>query len=129
MTLFNIPALDPSSSDEGVWKEFMNGVSFKIARYGNTAHALSMQQILNSHKEDPDATELGDEVAESLVTFILLDWKGLTTPEGEPIPYSKEVALELLTKDEYIHVQTFVEKTSRDMANYYVKEKKETAEK
>lgn len=124
----NIPALDISAANNGRSFEYMNGVSFTLARYGNPAHAKGLRAILSKYDGKDDAENLSQEVAELIADTILLGWEGLTdgSEDDLPIPYSRDVAVELMTAEEYTHLQGWVERTSKDMANFYQEESSKT---
>lgn len=131
----NIPAIDISASKEGRFFDcpYADGVKFKLARYMNPAHAKGMRALLDAHKDDEDGDkekieQLAIEIVELMAETVLIDWKGLNDG-GEPpveIPYSKEVAIELLTDESYAHLQGWVEMTAKEISNYYEKEAKDS---
>lgn len=40
--------------------------------------------------------------AQCLAATVLLDWKGVTDEQGEPVPFAKETALNLLKNPDYV---------------------------
>jgi len=124
---FNIPALDVQGSNNGRWFDWKYGISCKIARHGNPEYSKRLLEILDAHVGESDATEVATEIVAMSADTILLDFKGLTDGEKEPteIPYSREVAIELLTAEEFIEFQTWVELTSKKMSNFYKEKNKE----
>ena len=100
---------------EGIWQDIGDGVSLLIARIGNPQYQKEFQKIAKPHRRALRRGTLSDEVAEKLLIKamaknILLDWKGLEE-DGEPIPYSYENAVRILT--EYKDLRDYVS----DMAN------------
>ena len=121
----NIPALDLAASNEGRFFPWKFGISFKIARHGNPAYAEALVAILKTYEWQSDNTDVAEEICAMMADTILLDWKGLTDGDKEnpkEVPYSREVAVELLTDEKYIELQAWVELTSKKMANYYLEE-------
>jgi hypothetical protein len=58
------------------------------------------------------------EVGKMLAKAVLLDWKGLIDDDGKEIPYSMDVALELLTNPEYRRFREFVNIAADDEAHF-----------
>ncbi|MGB0749054.1 MAG: hypothetical protein ACPGO3_09935 [Magnetospiraceae bacterium] len=93
----------PEAETEGVWVDIGGGAEIRVARAGNPAHRAAADRLTKPYRAVlraggnlPDKTQR--EIAiESMVEAILLDWRGVTGPDGGPLPYSKENARRALS--------------------------------
>jgi hypothetical protein len=97
--------LNDNDAENGVWVEFFEGASLRIASTENPKYkaALAKQARANKIKLDgdphPDTVRLTTQITcRAMADHILLDWKGITTGDGKEFPYSKANAFEALSK-------------------------------
>jgi hypothetical protein len=99
-------ATDKALETEGVWVDIGNGVEVRVARIGNPAYRARMKKLGKPYRHllRDDESELPDGLLEKLTVdaiahTVLLDWRGpaMVDGEGQPIPFSPEKAVELLT--------------------------------
>lgn len=62
-----------------------------------SARNISLQRLSRVHRNAPPDDIVMTEIGRLFAEHILHDWKGLAGDDGEPVPYSKELALKLLT--------------------------------
>ena len=114
-----IRKLDNDKETAGVWFQFDDEISFKIAKWESPTWSLEMlvllkpfQQKLQRGKE----LELGvysDILNKVTAKTVLLDWKGLDEE------YSFENAMKLLESEELKHVKEEILKFSQNLSNFY----------
>lgn len=95
-------ATDLELEESGVWVDIGEGARLRVARVGNPRYRKRLRELLAPHKRlvriDKLPEDLSDElVIKAFAETILLDWEGLEDDNGEPIEYSVEHAIELLT--------------------------------
>ena len=93
---------DTKKEQEGVWYDIAEGLRMKIARIGNPNYQKRFQAISKPYRRSIRRGTLSDDIAEKLLVqclseTIVLDWEGVEDG-GMEIPYSKDAAVDLLTK-------------------------------
>lgn len=88
---------------EGVWIDYAEGVSMKIARMGGANYEYSryLSAQLKPYKFQLDKGTLSEEkskeiMADVIARCVLKDWKGVTDGQGQPIEFSLAAAKEIL---------------------------------
>ena len=96
--------IDDDVATKGVWQEFFKGSELLIASAENPSYRAALAKGGRSNKVKLDGDPTSDTVtltkkvtAQAMAQYLLLDWKGLTKG-GEPLPYSRTEAFELLMK-------------------------------
>ena len=125
---------DLTKEVEGVWfkSSFIPGLEFLIARNGNPVHEKLVRKLykpysktLRAGRDLPD--DVSDEISnELIVESLLLDWKGMPGDDGE-IPYSKEVAYQIIQDKSLKEFKDEINEFSNDFAKYKLEEQEETA--
>lgn len=95
-------ATDPVLEKEGVWFDIGDGAHVRVAAMNNPNWQRVMRAKFKGRERQLQLKTLSDDVATKLVIeataeTILLDWKGFTR-NGEPLPYSREAAIDVLTR-------------------------------
>lgn len=117
--------IDPAAENDGVFIPY-KGVRWKIARAGNPRfNDAWSEQLRPLIVEHGGAGKIPDEAAERALAVasaraILVGWDGLVDAQENPVPYSEQKALELLTDVRLAHLARFVDQQSRMDANYRV---------
>lgn len=101
-------ATDLKAETEGVWfpLAMFNGVKVKVARAGNPNYKKVLRKLYKPYtKTMRKGVDLAPEVEERiqtdlLVDTLLLDWRGMPGENGEEVPFSKDLARELVTDPE-----------------------------
>ena len=112
----NVPSLNIDLSTEGVWFNFTPTISFKVARDGNPQHERALQAGIKRFRkleEKGEMRQLKQARNELLTKYILKDWKGLTDA-NEPLPYTQEAALAIISDPQYESIRDFVMECSLD---------------
>ena len=112
----NVPSLNMDLSTDGVWFNFTPDISFKIARDGNPAHERALQAGIKRFRKMEEKGEIRQlkQVRNELLTkYILKDWKGLTDGD-EPLPYTQEAALAIISDPQYESIKLFILECSMD---------------
>lgn len=113
--------------EEGIWRDYETGevlpepepgrFCLRIAYSQNpkardlrAALLLTRRGDLVRAKDDPERSaaihrEIDSEV---LATAILVDWAGLETDDGEPLPYTREKALQYMREPDFFLLRDFV---------------------
>lgn len=96
---------DKTAEIEGIWVDYPNGVSMKIARMGgaNTEYSRYLTNQLKPYKFQIDRGTLSEDksreiLLEVFARYVLKDWKGVTDEKGRPIEYSVEAAKKVLAE-------------------------------
>ena len=99
---FSTAFADPQKENEGVWVEYQDGGSIKLARAGTPEFNRVLENRMKPHLRKQRAGTLPSAVetkinCQVLADTVLLDWKGMTL-DGKKLEYSKEAAFELLMR-------------------------------
>lgn len=94
---------DKKKETDGVDVEFGAGLTLRVARIGNPRYEAKIAelrrphlQILRRQQDSAEKDALIQEILQKVAAeTVLLGWSGLTDDKDQPIPYSKEKALEL----------------------------------
>lgn len=97
-------AVDLKAETQGKWfpLALMDGVKVKVARIGNPIYQKRMQELYRPYAKSfamniPIPDEVERKIQNKLLTQTLwLDWEGMPGEDGEDVPFSKELALELI---------------------------------
>lgn len=81
---------------KGIWFEVDSGVSFLITRFGGFNSPSVKKQMAKYHKPHAKQIELGalspekerEIMIQIFVEACIKDWKGVTTEDGQEIPFS-----------------------------------------
>ena len=123
---------DSDLETNGVWVDWQMGVRLRIARAGNAAFDAKFQELQMPHLNGMRTGTLPEGMAELLLKeacaeTILLDWGGIETDEGEPLPYSAQQALEFFQDEGLRDLYKFVLVTSQTFSHYRVRLDEEAA--
>ena len=138
LSIFDICETDTTAEEDGRWfRDIFNdgtNIDVKLRRLLSNA-SLNVRRRLDSgyrkyHKNGVYKDEaMGIRVLnEQLAEAVLIDWKGIKVREGDAmveLPYSKENALNLLTK--LRHFRDTVLVMSQTLDNFRVEAREETA--
>ncbi len=102
MDLFAKYKTDESKEREGVWVPLDGEGRIRIARTNNPLYREAMVRKVNRYKMAAKSKVIPDDdwitiVNELIAETILVDWEGITE-KGQPLPYSVENALRVLTE-------------------------------
>ena len=105
----------------GVWLDIGLGAKLLIARDGNPAYVKEFRKHMDQFQTTFQRENLTEDEAQKILISvtaktILLDWEGIDDEDGNPIPYSEDQAIKLLT--EYKDFRTLVETLSKNSKNY-----------
>lgn len=119
---------------EGTWLDYDDGLGnilkLKVARSdGNPHYESKLTELMTPYnKKLEKGKNVSNEVAKRILTEVaatelLLDWDSevLKDEEGNPVKYSKESSLELLTQD--TDLREFVITEAGDQTNFLKKKK------
>lgn len=98
---------------DSAWTKF-DGASFHVAQANNAKFQRVFQSLQLPHRRKIDKGTMDPQESqaiaiEAMATGLLLDWKGIVTPDKQEIPFSKDMAIALLTQRPDIreHLQEF----------------------
>lgn len=110
---FNAQRNDNQKATSGTWRDIMGG-QFLVARAGNENYMAAQER--NGKRTATTAAERQRALYRSIAEGILLDWRDVTDAKGEPIPYSVDAAIEVLSDNPDLVNAIMVE--SNDHENY-----------
>lgn len=100
-SIYDVFETDTNDEVGGIWLDFPNGASFKVARMGGSNKGFNrvFRRRTKAYKNSLDS--MPDEMLEQIsvdafVDGCLLDWEGIVGRDGVEIPFSKENATKLL---------------------------------
>ena len=94
-------AFDAELAETGVWFGFTGGSKLRIARRDNPRYLEALRALAKGKErliqlKAISGSDLHEMLMRALARGVLLDWEGLTR-SGEPLPYSEDNAVALLT--------------------------------
>lgn len=95
-------ATDQSKEEQGVWVDFGDGIRFRIRRLKSKASADVRNELNKPYLEQQRRGSLSQELQDQLLLKqiaygIISDWEGVENADGQPIPYNRDNALQLMT--------------------------------
>lgn len=126
MDIFKNFTSDAALEVEGRWVHISRDAEVLVARSGNDRFAKKMKELVQKNNLDlSDESEenvklLEELIIEAMSEAILLDWKGMTRG-GEPFPYSKAHAVEVLRLKDF---RKKINEIADNAAAYRAKEEK-----
>jgi hypothetical protein len=99
---------DLKTSVEGKWfpMSMLEGVEVKVAKSGNPNYEKLAQKLYKPYQDQiRRRVSLSEGVTKRITTdlivrTLLMDWRGMPGEDGKEVPFSKEVARELLDDPE-----------------------------
>lgn len=118
----NIKSVDLDAAAGGVWVDYDDGISFRIARANHPAYRNAVKRMHKQHKRQIDNGTMSDELSEKLLAelmaqHILVDWKGLKNG-GKAFQYSVENATSFLQAPQYEEIRDWIMAQANDIENY-----------
>lgn len=97
-------ATDPNKQEQGSWIDIDDEISIKVRRLNSDASRKARQEAEKPYtsqlrEKNPPADILEKVFVEQLARGVIADWKGIQDEEGNEIPYSGDVAVELLSDE------------------------------
>lgn len=122
--MVQLPTLDTKRSEEGRWVEYVPGISVLIARAGNRAARdmmmkLGQRSMARLRAGSRSAVETINRKV--MAHCIIRDWKGMSDDKGKNIPYSPEMALEIISDPRYAQFYEFCQ-TESGLDDEYLRE-------
>ncbi len=107
------------TTKEGVWRTLPSGLKVLVASirsplYLNEIRRIQKENVAEMDLNDPDSVI--QITAKAMALAILLDWDGATDANGTAIPYSQDVAEQMLYKYEIFREEVSLVATTD--ANY-----------
>lgn len=86
-----------TKEEQGVWFSGPAGMRFLVARQGNKEFKRLAAELTKPHRRVierglADKKLMNEIAAEVAARTVLLDWSGVTGPDGKVVPYSPEEA-------------------------------------
>lgn len=103
-------ASDPVATEQGEWVDTipeMGDLRLKVRGVGNADWRRIQTKLIDAVPRSKRAgARIDPEEIDRITTVCLhqaclLDWQNLSGDDGKPLPYSRDLALELLSKPEY----------------------------
>ncbi|MHC2016309.1 hypothetical protein [Methylobacterium sp. CM6247] len=107
---------DSAKLEQGQWvKDLpdMDGLELKVRGLGNTEYRRLQDKKVEAVPRAKKIRGLDNEtqdriISECLHEAVLEDWRGLTGDDGQPVPFSSDLALTLLTDPDYARFRSAV---------------------
>ena len=103
--IYDMFATDTLREAEGFWHPVSDTIQFLMARAGgsNSNFAKSLEVRTRPHRRKIDNDDMDLDLANKIMIevfaeTVIKDWEGITNEDGEPMPYTKENAVMLLTQ-------------------------------
>lgn len=102
-SLYDMFSANVESAENGKWFDFGPTIKVKIRRFKSKKSRKVREDLEKPYKRASKfGTSLPDDVSDEITTHhiakgIIVDWKGVTTKDGAPLPYSEAAAIQLLT--------------------------------
>ena len=100
--LFEMFGTDKALETEGIWYEFDKETKFRLARAGgaNMRFAKALEAKTRPYRRQIENGTIDNDLANSLLReafaeTVLLDWKGVSGPDGVALEYSAANAVKL----------------------------------
>lgn len=130
MSIWDMYETDLSKETEGFWHKVNKTISVKLARAGgaNLSFTKAMEEKTREHRKRGGAFE-GQKVDVELATdlmkqafaeTIIMDWKGFTKKDGNPLAYSAKVAYDLMVSLPDLFVE--LRDAAGEAANYRIED-------
>lgn len=97
---------DLEKERKGTWQQALTvipdpDVKFMVSSIHLPAYTMArntaLQRLSRLHKNNPSDDVVMTTIGALFAEHILHDWQGLADDDGNPLPYSKDLALKLLT--------------------------------
>lgn len=91
---------DKKLEEEGVWVDLGEGIHVLVARISSRRAREVRRRIMRPYESMRELPpELEERInIEVMAEAVLVGWRGITDEQNNPIPYSKETAIRLLTE-------------------------------
>lgn len=101
--LYSAFGSDKGRERDGAWVD-IGPARFKLARAGgaNVVFGRAVMQATKPYRRFLEKGDMDPEVADRIMVkvyaeTIVLDWEGVDGADGQPVPYSREACVKLLT--------------------------------
>jgi len=133
MLNLNLPKLNIESETLGIWFQYNDKISFKVARYGNVEYIKQMLKFREEYQPMLDDKKIEEEeakriLAEIYASTILKDWRGIED-SGKELEYTVENGKEMLSDERYRDISEFITHRAQESSNYYEEELVKTKKK
>jgi hypothetical protein len=121
MSIYALYGADEDTAENGKWFKLTKEISVKVRRF-KSKKSRKVREVLESpYKRTNKFGALPEDVADEVglrhvAEGILCDWKGITSKDGEPIPYSPDAAEKLF--QDLPEFKDAVAELSLDLDNY-----------
>lgn len=118
----NLRGTDLDKATAGVWIEYEDGISFRIARANTPGYRDALRKMQRQHKRQIEQGTLSDIKSDKLMSelmadWILLGWKGLKNGK-EDFPYTPENARAFLAEPAYADIKEWIMMQALEAENY-----------
>lgn len=123
-------------AEKGVWiRGAYEDLDLLIASSDSRGYKKMLQKLMQPYTRNQAYKNMDDEVFENdihnkcIAKHILLGWRNLTDADGKEIPYSEELAYEILCDPKYLTFRKLVVDLSNEEEVFKAEEKEEIANK
>lgn len=98
-------AIDTSKEETGVWHEFAGDIKLRIRRLSSKISQNARKEAEKPYAAQLRLKETPQEVYDSILVQqiahgVIADWTGVIDDEGKELPYSPQVAADVIAGDE-----------------------------
>lgn len=116
---------------EGVWFDYDNETSVKVARSNCKAYRKAMKRVMKPYRRQIKMNTIDPELFDKLLATamaegLVRDWKGLLN-NGQPIEYSRSKSIELMVDPVMREFKEFVAECAEDAEAFRNEEIEEDA--
>jgi hypothetical protein len=114
---------NPKKETQGTWVDVAEGVKILVARINNPRYTMRLMELQRPNwkqyrRGNVDLVKEAEMHTRVIAETILLGWVGLTDDKGEPVEYSVDKAIEILSDPELHDFRDFVVEESQRMSNF-----------
>jgi hypothetical protein len=133
-TFFDIFNVDIDKKKNGTWVSIAEyaPVEFKLRTIDTqewadaVAEAQKPYRVKINKKVPLEVEESKDIITRAMAKAMIADWRGLYDRDGTPVPYSPEVALDILTRERATGLADRLFQAASDTTNYKIEEEQDT---
>lgn len=113
--------VDPDTSRDGVWEDYVSGIRVQLARWFNPVHEAAHQRLYTAASQGGAVTltaEQQDAVdCQAMAEGVLKNWTGIDE-DGKPVVCTVETAARYLADPRLVLFRKFCERRAMNVERY-----------
>lgn len=118
-TLTKVEALDPDTQEPTGWVISVMNTHLPRCAIALSEQSLKYDELLAGAKSEAKKKKLNEQMTIAQLAAVIDSWEGLVDDDGNPVQYSHELAVELLSADTFLALQ--IANTVRDQQVFFQK--------